>query len=333
MNRLRVSSLRLLALIGLSLSVFLFSFKPIDKAKTTNRPRTALKLLIGNLQTYILSDGIISLPSIQPIFAPFINQQEFNAKLEKTHLPTDRLEVSSNIMLIKKDKKIILIDSGSGHHMGKNGGQLSASLQTIGILPRDITDIIITHPHIDHIGGILDKKDRFIFPNAKYHIAQKEYDFWMSENPMFPNSKDNISNTNAGISFARKTLAKISDRLQFFAYGQHLFGCLIPELAEGHSPGQTILTLYAGEKSLKHIVDVIHTPFLVSNPEWGTIWDGDFEKAVNTRRKIIAEGAEQGTLFMTSHLPWPGLGFIDKNGTEHRWTIFPYSDPINIVVK
>lgn len=332
MNRSRLSLLPLFALIGLSLSVLLFSFKPVNSSETTDRPRSGLKLLIGNLETYILSDGVISLSSIQPIFAPFIAEQQLISKLEKLHLPKDRLEVSSNIMLIKKNNKLILIDSGSGYHMGKNGGQLSTSLQTIGIEPQDITDIVITHAHIDHIGGILDEKDGFIFPSARYHIAQKEYDFWMSDNPIFPNSKDNISNINSGILFAQRTLAKISDRLQFFEYGQHLFGCLIPELAEGHSPGQTVFTIYDKEKSLKHIVDVIHTPFLVSNPEWGTLWDGDFEKAVKTRKKIIAEGVEKGTLFMTSHLPWPGLGFIDKKGTEHQWTIFPYSDPINIVI-
>ncbi|GAA4806370.1 MBL fold metallo-hydrolase [Olivibacter ginsenosidimutans] len=332
MNRREILKSGVLATGSLLLSTERMGFKRITHDAVNGETYIALKLLIGELETYILSDGIISLASIQPTFAPGTEESRLTNELSKLHLSPKQMEMGIHVMLIRKEDKLILLDTGSGHHFGENGGKLIPSLQTIGLSPEHITDIVITHAHIDHIGGILNAEDEFIFPHATYHLAKKEYNFWMSEKPDFSNAKGNQSAADFNISFAKNMLAKINDRIQLFDYGQELFSCLIPELAEGHTPGHTIFTIHSRGKFLKHIVDTFHTPFLVSKPDWGTQWDTDFDQAVATRKNIMKEESENSTLLMSCHLPWPGLGFIDKRGKDFYWRIYPYFNPINITI-
>jgi glyoxylase-like metal-dependent hydrolase (beta-lactamase superfamily II) len=303
----------------------------LSKLSSTPTAPASLQLQIGDLETTVFFDGVVSLPSYQPVFAPEVPPDELRQQLQKLHMPIQMAEAGINVLLIRKGGRIILMDTGFGH-LNPNAGKLVPALQALGVQPRDVTDIIITHAHIDHVGGILDADDHPVFPSAVYHIAKKEYEFWMSANPDFSRSKGDSANAAFSISFARKVLGAVKSKLNIFEYGQELFSCIIPELAEGHTPGHTMFTIYSGNKSLQHIVDTFHLPLLVSHPHWGCQWDTDFDKAVATRRKIVRQGAEQGTLFLSCHLPWPGLGYIDKAGEDYYWMIYPGSSPNKITL-
>lgn len=286
---------------------------------------------LNDLEILLLSDGHISLNNPQPIFAPDIDVDAVQDELERIYLPKEKLESGINVMLIKTGRQIVLIDTGSGFHFGDSGGWLLNNLENAGIQAGDVTDIMITHAHIDHIGGISGANENLIYPNARYYMAKKEYDFWMSSQPDFSKSK-NPGSQKDSIAFAQNVLGSIKDRLRFFDYGDVLFSCLETELAEGHTPGHTIFNISSGDKSIKHIVDVVHTPLLISRPEWGTQWDVDFDKAVNTRRQILESCHLERTLVMTTHLPWPGLGYIAKNGNDYHWVPLAYYTPDAVVL-
>lgn len=322
MNRREVIKSTMLVTGGV-LSSSLVSFTPF-KESNQQQCYAPLRLDIGDLETYIINDGVVRLPSIQPIFAPDVDKEKLTTELKRLHISENKFEGSLNVLLIKNEGKLILLDTGAGGKFGENAGNLIGGLKSIDIEASDITDIIITHGHIDHIGGILDQQDNFVFPSAQYHLAEKEYEFWMSEQDSSINDQ--------GVLLAQKVFSKIEDKLHLFQYGTVLFSCLKTELAEGHTKGHTIFNIFSGEKSVKHIVDTFHSPFLVSKPEWGTAWDTDFDQAVKTRLRIIKEGTDNGTLFLSCHLPWPSLGYIDKVNGESQWTIIPYVDPTRITV-
>jgi len=290
-----------------------------------------IKLKLNNLDLLFFSDGHISLQNAQPIFAPGINPVAVKSELRKIYLQEDKLDTAINVMLIKTGDRIILIDTGSGYHFGESSGWLLNNLEKSGIKATEVTDVFITHAHIDHIGGIIDKGRKLVYPNAQYHLAKEEYDFWMDENPDFSKSK-NSQSPQESIEFAQDILHAINDRLTLFNFGDVLFSCVKTELAEGHTPGHTIFTVFSGEKSIKHIVDTFHTPLLIAKPEWGTQWDVDFSKGVNTRNRILASSYFNRTLIMTTHLPWPGLGYIGKNGNDYQWVPFSYYSPDEIVL-
>ncbi|TDS12189.1 MBL fold metallo-hydrolase [Sphingobacterium paludis] len=291
----------------------------------------SLRLDIGTLETYIISDGFVELEHIHPVFAPDENPVLVKQELEKLHLKDQPGQASINILLIRSNGKLILLDTGSGIYLGPNSGKLLEGLESLGIEPVDITDIIISHAHLDHIGGILDGNGNLVFPSAAYHIAAKEHEFWMAKEPSFSRSKGQ-SDQSFSISLAKKIFTKIASKLHLFQYGDTLFGCMKTELAEGHTPGHTIFTIYAGNKAIKHIVDTFHTPLLIAQPGWGTQWDTDFYKAVETRELIIKRAIEQNTVIMSCHLPWPGLGYIDRVDNQAYWTIYPYFEPNRIII-
>lgn len=180
--------------------------------------------------------------------------------------------------------------------------------------------------HIDHIGGILDKAGERVFKNASYHLPKKEYDFWMSDNPDFSKSK-NPGSSKESVLLARSVITAVRSRLHLFDLGGTLFDCIKTALAEGHTPGHPILTIFSGELELKHIVDTVHTTLLLARPEWGTQWDTDFEKGVSTRQRILSELATGKQLVMSCHLPWPGLGYISRKEKGYCWTPMPFSSP------
>ena len=334
MNRRALLKSGILTTSGLLLGPGLTSFKGIHNGSNNKiaEPSVTLKLLIGQLETYIFYDGVISLPAIQPIFAPETDLSALNEELQKLHSPLNKLETGINVMLIRKDEKVILIDAGSGHHFGADGGKLTAALKTIGLGREDITDIVFTHAHVDHMGGLLTANDELIFPRASYHLAKKEYEFWMSGRPDFSHSKGDESSARFNIAFAKSTLSRIRHRTALFDYGQELFSCLLPEPGEGHTPGHTLFTISSQGKSLMHIADTFHTPFLVTRPDWGSQWDTDFDMAIQTRKRIIKASAAKGTLLMSCHLPWPGLGYIDKIGADYYWNSYRYTNPAEIVI-
>src|SRR5690606_20363315 len=103
-----------------------------------------LVLKMNNIEIFLFSDGHVLLENPQPIFAPSIDSKEFNTTLTNIYLSQNgKLDLAVNVMLIKSDNRLILIDSGSGKHFGENEGWLSDSLEKTGIKPEDITDVFI----------------------------------------------------------------------------------------------------------------------------------------------------------------------------------------------
>ncbi|MBB5620841.1 glyoxylase-like metal-dependent hydrolase (beta-lactamase superfamily II) [Pedobacter cryoconitis] len=291
-----------------------------------NSPSGYVKFKLGKLDLLVVTDGHIFIHPAQPIFAPGINTVKVKEALAENFMLDDAVDAAINILVIKKEKRIIIIDTGSGSAIGDQAGRFIKNLNSAGIKADDITDVFVTHLHVDHIGGILDGDGKLIFKNAMYYLSQKEYNFWMSENPDFSQSKNKNSNEGS-IVLARNIIAAVNDKLKLYNFGETLFDCITANLAEGHTPGHPVLKIVSENESLTHIVDTVHTTLLLSHPEWGTEWDIDFHKGVSTRTKILREQSKSKGLTMSCHLPWPGLGYITKKGDGYSWVQMPISTP------
>lgn len=92
------------------------------------------------------------------------------------------------------DERNILIDTGIGdkqsdkffsHYEPHGESTLLKSLKKAGLKPEDITDVLLTHLHFDHVGGAVSlKKGKYIptFPNATYWSNKKHWDWAMNPN-------------------------------------------------------------------------------------------------------------------------------------------------------
>ena len=283
---------------------------------------------VGELQLLVISDGDILVEPVQPTFAPGISGGEIRKVLAASYAPTDYLDLGINILVVKQQNRVVLFDAGCGHLYGSASGKLVANLLAAGIDRKDITDVVLTHAHIDHLGGLTDADVNLVFPNATVHISESEYAFWTESTPDFSRSRASDSKAESMIKQAKKTLSVVEKQLRFFRSGDTLFGCMEMEIASGHTPGHTVTRIYSGDKELIHLADISHThTLLLAHPEWGNSFDHDFHEANKTRRKMLARVAAKKQRVFSYHFPWPGIGFIRKRKAGFEWVPQSFASP------
>jgi glyoxylase-like metal-dependent hydrolase (beta-lactamase superfamily II) len=276
---------------------------------------------LGKLDLFVITDGHILFPSVQPSFAPGVDSSAVNHLLSENFLPSDHADLSLNVLVVKSGGKVILIDTGCGTLFGKNCGWLNKSLQQINIRTDEVTDIILTHAHPDHIGGLLTPQGDLAYNNANIHLSKKEYDFWKQLRPDLSKSKMNDAATKQLIiNTAHRTLTKAQKQLHLFNNGDKLLNCLKVQLAPGHTPGHSIVTIFSDGQELVHTGDLVHSPVLVfAHPEWGFDGDTDFDQAAQTRKMVLEQLARQREQVFSYHLPWPGLGHVRRKESGYEW--------------
>jgi glyoxylase-like metal-dependent hydrolase (beta-lactamase superfamily II) len=114
----------------------------------------------------------------------------------------------------------------------------------------------------------------------------------------------------------------IQPKLRFVEANALLFNCIQLIAAPGHTPGHIILRIFSGDQELVHIADTIHSEVLLfRHPEWGFIFDVDFEQAIATRTSILKTLEQNKTLTLAYHLPWPGLGYVRYKNSAFEWEV------------
>lgn len=286
-----------------------------------------LKIPFDTLEIYILSDGFFDIGPYQPIIAPDISIMDLQKEVNRLRLPVSIYEAPINVMLIKKNDQLILVDTGEGFYDKQNAGKLVYSLESAGFRTTDISDVLITHSHRDHIGGILTEDGSLAFPNARFYISRAEIEFWFGSHPDFSASL-RPEFGNSSISMVRRILGTIRSRLELFDAGDELFSCIKTLAAPGHTPGHIIFTVFSDQLSITHLVDLVHSPLLIANPMWGTQWDVDFSLGNTSRKNILEQCYNQNSLVCASHLPWPGIGYINRVHDQYQWIPKPYNSPL-----
>ncbi|AYB35107.1 MBL fold metallo-hydrolase [Chryseolinea soli] len=323
----RRALLKRLALMG-GIAAIPFKILRAEPAviKTVKRPFHQLK--VGTLDLTVLTDGHIALSPIQPTF-PNGSEQAEKELLQKHFRSTEAIDLSMNILVIKKENDVILVDTGTGGNFGPASGWMLSSMADAGITPESITHVVISHAHPDHVGGLLTKEGAPVFPHAQVHVARLEHEFWMAPQQDFSKSKFQDKKLLAAFTASTQTIFKtLQVQVRLFEHGVELLGCLRMELAPGHTPGHTLVHVYSGSEELVHVADLLHSDVLsVQHPEWGFNGDTNLEQAMATRKKVLADLSKGGKRTFGYHLPWPGIGHVRKQGEGYEWVAEAYAFP------
>ena len=210
----------------------------------------------------------------------------FDDELLTQLMPEGMAEAGVNVFLACRGSDNILFDAGLG---ADKGGRLLEALDSIGITPDKITDICITHLHLDHVGGLFNPDGTAVFPSATLHIPQTEYDAWASGKMGNSEITSKIEQTYEG-------------RIHLFAQGDTLPGSIATIAAPGHTPGHTIYSI--GDVLIAG--DIIHAVALqVEHPEFCARFDADPQQAVATRKAVLDRTRAERLTLCGMHFPKP----------------------------
>jgi glyoxylase-like metal-dependent hydrolase (beta-lactamase superfamily II) len=189
-----------------------------------------------------------------------------------------------------------------------------------GIKPGDIDAVVLSHAHIDHIGGIVGDDGKPLFPNAQYYITQSDFDFWTDEGNLGGPLKDFIVH-------ARKNLLPVRDRIVFIKDGQEFLPGVQAIAAPGHTVGHTIFTVTSAGKSFAFLGDLTHhAVLLLEKPRMEFSYDTDPKQAAASRVKLLDMIAANKTPVMSYHFAWPGYGHVAKAGDGFHY----YPEPMKM---
>lgn len=221
-----------------------------------------------------------------------------NDPVVKRAMPDNQNPSTINAFVLKTKNKVILFDTGVGA-----GGGLIKNLKGVGIEPKDINIIILTHMHGDHIGGLISGSNSKVFPNAEIYVASPELEYWVN----------NIS-LDVGTSNLARTVRNVyGEKVKTFEWGDAITPEVKAVKAFGHTPGHTIYVISSKEEEMWVIGDIIHSlKVQMADPSMSVTFDVDQKQAAETRRAIIKEASEKKIRVAGMHIPFPGIGTFSE---------------------
>ena len=197
-----------------------------------------------------------------------------------------------------------------------SAGEIVDSLDAVGVAPEDVTHVVFTHAHPDHLWGVLEDFDDPVFYEAEHMISQAEWDYWTD-----PNTVNTIGETRASFAVgAARRLEAIADQMSFFSDQEEVLPGVLAHLTPGHTPGHTSFEIRDGNNALLVVGDAIvnhHVAF--ARPDWPSGTDQDQALGAQTRMKLLDRLAVDDIALLGFHLPNGGLGRVERAGSAYRF--------------
>jgi len=273
-------------------------------------------LQVGEIEVLVISDGVLPLPAAT--LATNADPADLAAWLDDRLLPPDVFKWPLNVVVVRSGGRTVLIDSGIGAEYPDfpRAGQFPLRLQAAGIDPASVTDVVLTHMHMDHVGGLLADglRDR-LRPDLPIHLAAAEAEFWASPDfpPFMPPPVPDVLR-----SVAARFLEEYRSQLRTFEEEYEVAPGVVVCRTGGHTPGHSVVRLASGGDRLTFAGDAVF-PDHFDRPDWYNAFDHDPEEAVRVRVRLLRELAATGELLVATHLPFPSVGRVAVDGDAFRW--------------
>ncbi|CAH0339383.1 MBL fold metallo-hydrolase [Rhizobium sp. CECT 9324] len=268
---------------------------------------------VGKFEVVVVKDGARPSDNPQEIFGTNQTPEVVGALLEANFLPADKFVNSFSPTLINTGSDVILFDTGFGEGGRANGnGRLLEGLTAAGYKREDVTIVVLTHLHGDHIGGLMEGGAP-AFPNARYVTGQAEYDFWVDP----ARAGTPAEGGHKGVLANVKPLA---DKMTFIGDGGEVVSGITGMAAFGHSPGHMIYSVESEGRQLVLTADTAnHFVLSLQRPDWEVRFDMDKTAAAASRKKVFDMLATDKLAFLGYHMPFPAVGYVEKVDQGYRF--------------
>jgi glyoxylase-like metal-dependent hydrolase (beta-lactamase superfamily II) len=261
---------------------------------------------IGDMTLDVVSDGHLTLPG--SFIFDGMPKDELLPILDSAGQDYDQLTPPCNLSLLRGDGRVVLFDAGSGSEFMPTAGKMLEALEALGVAPEDITDLVFTHGHPDHLWGVLDDFGDLMFTNATHYIGQAEWNYWTD-----PNTVSTIDSGRQAFAIgAERRLGVVAEQMTFFNDGDEILPGVGARLTPGHTPGHMAFEVRAGSTAVMIVGDSIGNDHVaLARPAWESGSDQDRVLGAKTRVGLINDLATSQMPIVGFHLGHGGLGRIE----------------------
>ncbi len=264
---------------------------------------------VGDMTVTAIQDGFFRRP-----LEGFIRNAELpavQAAMASAFLPTDAVTISFTTLVVQNGTQVTLLDTGNGDSGAPTSGLWMRNFRAAGFTPEQVTRVVFSHFHGDHINGLRLKDGTLTFPNAEIQVPAPEWAFWMDDARMGAAPEA----MRGGFANVRRVFAPIAANVKQYQPGAEVAPGVTSVAAFGHTPGHTVFMISSGTGKLMFMADLSNHPALfVKNPDWSAVFDMDPDVARTTRRRLLDMVVAEKTQVHFYHAPFPATGFIAKAG-------------------
>lgn len=275
--------------------------------------RATARLATGDGELIVVSDGHMTLP-LEFLF-PDLPEAELKALLGENGMPTGGYNPDCNVTFLRAGERLAVFDVGAGPNFMPTAGKLFDNMNEAGIDPGEVTDVIFTHAHPDHLWGLLDDFDELVFPNADYRMAETEWDFWRADDTLekMPEERKSF------VVGAQNRLPVIEENITLFKPGTEVFPGVEAVDTAGHTPGHVSFMVHGGAEPVLVAGDAITNLASFARPELRAGSDQEPELAAANRVKLLDRLAGEKARLIGYHLPHPGTGTVERKDDAYRF--------------